>query len=216
VLAPGETILTAQGPAAGLLRTWKVAQTLVECWSGVATRARAIVDAARAISPDIAVACTRKTAPGTKRFAVAALKAGGAVVHRLGLSETVLVFPEHGAFLGDCTLEETIRRLRRAAPEKKLTIEVTTLDAALVAARAGFDIVQTEKFGFRAGLALAAQLKAMPGRPLLAAAGGITPANAAAYAEAGADILVTSSPYTAPPCDVAVHIAPFRASIRNE
>ena len=44
-------------------------------------------------------------------------------------------------------------------------------------------------------------------RPVVAAAGGINAGNVAAYAEAGADIVVTSSPYLAKPCDVQVHIA---------
>jgi hypothetical protein len=65
-----------------------------------------------------AVACTRKNVPGTKRFAVAAVKAGGAVMHRLGLSETVLVFPEHCAFLGKEPFVGLAEKLRRAAPEK--------------------------------------------------------------------------------------------------
>ena len=44
-------------------------------------------------------------------------------------------------------------------------------------------------------------------RPIIAAAGGVNAANAAAYAEAGADVLVTSSPYLAKPKDVQVEIA---------
>ena len=126
-LEQGTPILTAHGPASALLRSWKVAQTLIEIWSGVATEARAIVDAAKAVAPHIAVACTRKNVPGTKRFAVAAVKAGGAVMHRLGLSETVLVFPEHRAFLGEDLLPDMIERLRRAAPEKRMVIEVTVI-----------------------------------------------------------------------------------------
>jgi molybdenum transport protein len=43
-------------------------------------------------------------------------------------------------------------------------------------------------------------------RPLIAAAGGVNAGNAASYAKAGADILVTSAPYWAKPLDVAVHI----------
>ena len=97
---PGSPILVAHGPASALLRSWKVAQTLIEIWSGVATDARAIVNTATSVAPHIAVACTRKNVPGTKCFAVAAVRAGGAVMHRLGLSETVLVFPEHRTFLG--------------------------------------------------------------------------------------------------------------------
>src|SRR6266511_486476 len=146
ILERGSPILTARGPASALLRSWKVAQTLIEIWSGVATDARAIVAAATAVAPNIAVACTRKNVPGTKRFAAAAVKAGGAVMHRLGLAETVLVFPEHRAFLGKEPFVGLVERLRRAAPEKRLVVEVTTLEAAIVAAAVGFDVIQAEKF----------------------------------------------------------------------
>jgi molybdenum transport protein len=40
--------------------------------------------------------------------------------------------------------------------------------------------------------------------PLVAVAGGVNARNAADYARAGADILVTSAPYWAPPSDVRV------------
>jgi molybdenum transport protein len=211
LLEPGSPILTAHGPASALLRSWKVAQTLIEIWSGVATDARAIVAAATAVAPKIAVACTRKNVPGTKRFAVAAVKAGGAVMHRLGLSETVLVFPEHRGFLREVPLAELVEQLRRAAPEKRLVIEVTTFQEAVEAAVAGFDVIQAEKFAPAEIASLVARMKAMASvwnRPVVAAAGGIRAENVAAYAQAGADIVVTSSPYLARPRDVQVRIAP--------
>ena len=208
-LEQGAPILVASGPATALLRSWKVAQTLIEIWSGVATEARAIVRAARAVAPDIAVACTRKNVPGVKRFAVAAIKSGGAVMHRLGLSETVLLFPEHRVFLGNLSLAEVAAQLRRAVPEKRLTIEVTTLEQAVVAAVAGFDVIQAEKFSPDQIAALVQRMNAVASvsaRPLIAAAGGINAANAAAYATAGADVLVTSAPYVSRPRDVQVQI----------
>jgi molybdenum transport protein len=210
-LEPGMPILSARGAASALLRSWKVAQTLIEVWSGVATEARAIVAAATAVAPHIAVACTRKNIPGTKRFAVAAVKAGGAVMHRLGLSETILVFPEHRAFLGGVPLAELVEQLRRAAPEKRLVIEVTAFQDAVEAAVAGFDVIQAEKFAPAEVASLVARMKAMASvwnRPVVAAAGGICAENVAAYAKAGADIVVTSSPYLARPRDVQVRIGP--------
>jgi molybdenum transport protein len=54
---------------------------------------------------------------------------------------------------------------------------------------------------------LAAALGRVALRPRLAAAGGVTAINAADYARAGADILVTSAPYLAKPRDVKVRIA---------
>ncbi|MCK9915717.1 ModD protein [Microbacteriaceae bacterium K1510] len=200
-------ILTARGVAGGLLKSWKVAQTLIEIWAGVATATRAIVTAATAVSPEIAVACTRKNTPGTKTFATAAVRAGGAGMHRLGLSETVLVFPEHRIFLGDQPLAVSIAQLRRTVPEKKLVIEVSTIDAALAAAEAGIDVVQTEKFSPDLVAALVERLAKTTWRPLIAAAGGINANNAGAYARAGANIIVTSSPYTAGPRDVQVSFA---------
>ncbi|MGC2776423.1 MAG: ModD protein [Bradyrhizobium sp.] len=209
VLEQGAPILRAEGAAASLLRSWKVAQTLIEIWSGVATEAEAIVRAARAVTPGIVVACTRKNVPGAKQFAVAAVKAGGAVMHRLGLSETILVFPEHRAFLGDMPLADVAERLRRSAPEKRLVIEVNTIEQAVAAAVAGFDVIQAEKFQPAEIEALVKRMNtmaALPMRPIIAAAGGVNAQNAAAYAAAGADLLVTSSPYLARPCDVQVRI----------
>ncbi|CCB66906.1 MULTISPECIES: ModD protein [unclassified Hyphomicrobium] len=215
LLEPGSPILSARGTASALHRGWKVAQTLIEVWSGVATEARAIVDAATAVSPRIVVACTRKNMPRTKSFAVRSVRAGGAVIHRLGLSETVLVFPEHRIFLEGEPLAETVRRLRRAAPEKRLVIEAKSVDEAKAYAEAGFDVIQTEKFSTDQLSELVAQLVPMKSRPVIAAAGGITANNAAAYAQTGADVLVTSSPYLASPRDVAVRFALATASIKH-
>jgi molybdenum transport protein len=128
-------------------------------------------------------------------------------MHRLGLSETILVFPEHRAFLAGETPADMAARLRRAAPEKMLAIEVKTCADGLAAARAGFDVIPAEKFTTGEIARLAEALRALPKKPCLAAAGGIDAANAAAYAQAGAEVLVTSAPYLAPPRDVQVTLA---------
>lgn len=102
-------------------------------------------------------------------------------------------------------------RLRREAPEKKLGIEVATAAEAREAIEAGFDIVQLEKMT-PAGLAAVSEFAgASQRRVLIAAAGGITPANAGEYVRAGAGLIVSSWPYTAKPADVAVTIEAGRA-----
>ena len=199
--AAGERLLEATGSAASLHRAWKAAQTLVEWASGIATATAAIVEVANGV----AVACTRKNVPGTKALSAKAVRAGGGIMHRLGLSETLLVFAEHRLFLNESPLQ-TIQRLRRAQPEKKIVVEVACEDEALLWADVGCDVLQLEKFNPDAVRAcrLALDGMARPYRPLLAAAGGVRADNAAAYVVAGADFLVTSSPYTAPPKDVRV------------
>jgi molybdenum transport protein len=206
-LAAGAPILAATGPAGALHRAWKVAQTLVEYASGIATAARRIVEAARAARPDVAIACTRKNMPGAKALSIKSILAGGATPHRLGLSETILIFAEHRVFFGGQTAA-MIAQARRGAPEKKIVVEVSAIDEAVAWAEAGADVLQTERWSVDDLSDLANRLAALPRKPLLAAAGGINARNAAAYAAAGADILVTSAPYFAAPLDVAVWIEP--------
>jgi molybdenum transport protein len=135
-----------------------------------------------------------------------AIRAGGAVPHRLGLSETILVFAEHRAFLPGVSFKEIAARLRHEAPEKKLAIEVTTLIEARDAIEAGFDIIQLEKMAPAEVAAVRDSARAAASPAILAAAGGISPANAGEYVKAGAGLIVSSWPYTAKPADVAVSI----------
>ena len=92
-VAPGTVLLVATGAAAGLLRAWKVAQNLLEYACGVAGATARMVQAVQAVAPGVAVLTTRKHAPGLRRIALKATLSGGAFPHRLGLGETVLVFP---------------------------------------------------------------------------------------------------------------------------
>jgi molybdenum transport protein len=205
-LAAGETILTLEGPAAALHTVWKTAQTFMEYLSGIATCTADIVAAARAENPDIGIACTRKNFPGTKAAAIKAILAGGASPHRLSLSETLLVFAEHRCFLGDEAPKDTVRRLRRAWPERAIVIEVGDEAEALRWQEAGADILQLEKMP----ASTVNRIKSLISKSAstrIAAAGGINSANSGEYAQAGADILVTSAPYFAPPRDVAVTLS---------
>ena len=116
IAAAGAKLLSGEGDAAGLHLAWKASQTLVEILSGIATAARAIVEAVEAVDPNVRVACTRKTFPGGRRLSHIAVKAGGAILHRAGLSETILVFAEHRAFLRDEPLASIAERLLSSPP----------------------------------------------------------------------------------------------------
>ena len=206
VAEPGTPLLQATGSAAALHAGWKAAQTLVEWASGIATAVHEIKTAARHANPHATIACTRKAAPLSRALSIKAVLAGGGVMHRTGLSDTVLLFPEHRAFLPELTPAALVARLRAAVPERKLVVEVTDLDSARQFAAAGVDVLQLEKFSPPLLAELAASLARLERRPVLAAAGGVNAANAAAYAAAGAEVLVTSSPYSAPPRDVQVRL----------
>lgn len=207
-LATGNPILSACGSAGELHRAWKSAQTLIEILSGIATATRAIVDAAAKINPDVRIATTRKTVPGARKLSQLAVRAGGGILHRQGLGETILVFSEHRAFLPGKSFADLATHLRRAQPEKALGIEVATIDEAREAIDAGFHVIQLEKFSAADVAAARAYRGQGVGFPLIAAAGGISPETVADYVAAGAGLIVTSWPYTARPRDVAVTITP--------
>ncbi|MDO8926725.1 MAG: ModD protein [Sideroxyarcus sp.] len=194
-----DLLLDARGDAQALHRVWKTAQVLVEWASGISTATAAI---AKAASP-IAVACTRKNVPGTKAMSVKAVRAGGATMHRLGLSESLLLFAEHRLFL-DESPANTVARFKRAEPEKKLVVEVANIDEAIIWAAAGADVLQLERFTPEMLAHCRSDLSSAGLHPALAAAGGVCADNAFAYVNAGADLLVTSAPYNAIPKDVQV------------
>lgn len=205
----GDTLLMAGGGAAQLLRAWKVAQNLLEYACGVASCTARVVRAVQAVAPGVAVLTTRKHAPGLRRIALKATLSGGAYPHRLGLGETVLVFPQHRALMGGWeALRQQLADGIGAMVEKKCVIEAHTLQDAWQAVQAGADVVQFDKVSPADLQPWCAQLRARYPTLGLLAAGGIHEGNAAAYAATGVDALVTSSLHHAPPADVGVRIEP--------
>ena len=199
VVEAGTPLLEVSGSAAALHRVYKTAQVLMEWSGGIASAAAALVGTAGGVP----VACTRKGVPGTRALSAKAIRAGGARLHRLGLSETLLVFEEHRLFV-DEDPAQTILRLQRVEPEKKIVVEVADVAEALLWARAGADVLQLEKFTPEQLAACRGLVDAEFACVKLAATGGVHADNAAAYVAAGADLLVTSAPYYAPPRDVKV------------
>lgn len=202
-LPANEFILEAEGSAESLHMAWKVSLNLLEYTSGIATRTRELVDAVRAVNPAISVVTTRKVFPGTKALSVKAVLSGGAELHRLGLSETVLVFKQHMAFTGGFEgFVSMIDTLRHRNQEKKIGVEVDSEEEAVAVAEAGVDLVQFDKLSVAELTAITVRLKAKFPALKIGAAGGITSANAKDYAATGVDLLVTTSPYFGKPADI--------------
>ena len=179
-----------------------------------------MLERARAVRPDVQVAVTRKNFPGAKRLCLEAATCAGARVHRLGLSDSVLIFDQHRVFLRHEPRSEAgenaptpspvdllaarVPALRRALPEKILAAEVDTPEEAFILAKAGMDSIQCEKFSSTELAATVKQIRLMRPDILILAAGGIRSDNAADYAAAGADVLVTSWVYTGKPADIHI------------
>lgn len=205
-LAAGESFMTVRGPASALHQAWKVCLNLFDHLSAVATKTRSMVDAAHEANPRCEVLTTRKSMPGVKDLLTSAIMAGGAFPHRLGLSETVLVFDHHLTFFGGFdAFVEKLPEIRRRCIEKKLFVEADA-EHARVLARAGVDGIQLDKVPVDELAALVDELRAVDPHLTIVAAGGINPQNAGAYAACGVDGLATTAPFSAKPLDMSVRM----------
>ena len=202
-----EVFLRAYGRAADLHMAWKVCQNIFDHCSGIATKTRQMTRLARAVNPHVTIVATRKGFPGTKALAMKAVMAGGAFPHRLGLSETVLVFPQHMNFMGG--LEGFITAapdIKRHVCEKQLIVEARSVEDGVRLCLAGVDGVQFDKLPAGELAAAVPQLRAVNPHVVLLAAGGITEKNVAEYAQTGVDALVTTNLFSARPIDIGVRI----------
>jgi nicotinate-nucleotide pyrophosphorylase (carboxylating) len=109
----------ASGPARALLAAERTALNLLCHLSGVATLTARFVDAVRGTGATILD--TRKTTPGLRWLEKAAVAAGGARNHRMGLHDAVLIKENHVALAGG--LAEAVRRAREAEPEREIEVE---------------------------------------------------------------------------------------------
>lgn len=201
----GERVFCVSGSAAMLHRWWKVAVVLLAHASGVASQTRRVVQVVQSVNPALCVATTRKIMPGNRKMMVKAVLTGGAIIHRLGLSESILVFAQHRAFLPpSVTLFDLVQKLKAASPEKHILLEAESVAEAIDAANARADVVQCDKLSPDILKDLVVQLKTINPKIIVSAAGGITPENAVNYARTGVDLLVTSSVYHAQPADFGV------------
>lgn len=206
-VAKNTTILRAQGASKDLHRGWKVAMNLLETQCGVATHTAEMVKKVSAVS-DIPLLVTRKHTPGLKKLLTKSILAGGAHPHRLGLSETILIFQNHLNLIGGrSALVETLASLKSAAVEKKIAVECETLDQALQAVDSKMvDVIQFDKVPIDTLQHWCQILKRHTPAIKILVAGGLNSQNIQAYAQCGVDGLVLSSLYHAPPADFGVTI----------
>lgn len=203
--AAGEVFLRGEGTLEDIHTAWKVTQNLLEYACGISTRTRNLVDTARAVNPEIAVLTTRKSFPGTKQISIQAVLAGGAKPHRLGLSETILIFDHHLRYMGGFEgLAARLPALKTSVCDKAIAVEVDTLEHALLLARAGVDALQFDKVQPDRLTEMVRQIRAENPHVRLIAAGGINIENAAAYAVSGVDALSTTWVYFGKPADLSV------------
>lgn len=209
-ISAGTEIISGHGAAERLHTAWKVGQNLLDHLSGIATQTKRMADIAHTVNPALPILTTRKMYPGTKALSIKAVMAGGALPHRLGLSETILIFRQHYAMLGGFDkLLSCIPKMKQMCCEKKIIAEAEHFEMAEALCEAGVDGIQLDKFSPQEAYEAAEKLSARFPHIVLLAAGGINETNIAAYAAAKISGVVTTSLYSAAPIDVGVKINPL-------
>ncbi len=117
---PGGEVLAVSGSARALLTAERTALNFLAHLSGIATMAALAV---REVSGTGAqVLDTRKTTPGLRALEKAAVAAGGAVNHRAGLYDAILIKENHIAAAGG--IAQAVQSAREHAPQLAATLEV--------------------------------------------------------------------------------------------
>ena len=180
----GGEIAVVQGPARALLTGERVALNFVQRLSGIATLAAAYVRAVKGTR--CRILDTRKTTPGLRGLEKMAAAAGGAVNHRMGLFDAVLIKNNHITAAGG--VSAALERTRSAG--LPVEIEVRTreeLDEALACGATHLlldNLSPAEAEDWITHVHLHNDKRAT-----IELSGGITLETARAYAETGADFL---------------------------
>jgi nicotinate-nucleotide pyrophosphorylase (carboxylating) len=200
----GGTVAVVEGRTAALLTAERTALNFLARLSGVATTTARYVEAVEGTG--CRVTDTRKTAPGWRDLEKAATAAGGAVNHRSGLHDMVLIKENHVRAAGGvrAALEAAVSRAREAGIP--VEVEVGTLDdldAALAGAPDRILLDNMEVPDLREAVRRASS--AGDDRPVLEASGGVTLETVRAVAETGVDLVsVGALTHSAPALDVSM------------
>ncbi len=210
LISPDGLIIAGEGSAEAIHTIWKIGQNVLDYSCGIASYTAKMADICRQSPKPIALLTTRKNVPGTKLLAINAITAGGAIPHRLGLSETILIFKQHRAlFPNDQALANKIQEIKHLTCEKHIVMEADTMEEAERFITMGADIIQFDKLMPEALKEASDSLKSKYPTLRILAAGGINLQNIAQYIKADIEGIVTTAPYYAKPLDVKVEITPL-------
>jgi nicotinate-nucleotide pyrophosphorylase (carboxylating) len=196
----GGPVLAIEATARALLTGERTALNFLGRLSGIATLAARFV---RAVEGSATVVLdTRKTTPGLRTLEKAAVAAGGASNHRVGLYDAVLIKENHIAAAGG--IAQAVARVRELAPELAPTLEVEVrssreIEEALAAGapRLLLDNMSVEQL--RDAVAL------VGARAKLEASGNVTLANVRERALCGVDFIsVGALTHSAPALDLSL------------
>lgn len=201
----GRVLVRVSGSTRSVLVGERTALNFLGRLSGIATLARRFVEAVAGTGARIVD--TRKTTPGWRLLEKAAVRAGGATNHRMGLYDMLLVKDNHADASGG--VAEAVRAAR-AHNDRGLLLEVEVRDLAELRAvlPLGVDRVLLDNMTLE-GLREAVRLARAGGSggPELEASGNVSLDTVRSIAETGVDVVsVGALTHSAPVADVSLKV----------
>jgi len=197
--AAATVIAEVTGRAASLLVAERTALNFLQYLSGIATMARAYVEAA---GRQVAVLDTRKTTPAYRMLAKYAVRCGGATNHRAGLYDEVLIKDNHIRVAGG--IAEAMARVRGSGHSRPIEVEISDLAQVDEAIGAGADIIMLDNFDEAATKSAIARIA---GRARVELSGNMTLERVRALAPLGADMIsVGALTHSAAAADISFDI----------
>jgi nicotinate-nucleotide pyrophosphorylase (carboxylating) len=197
----GGIVAEYRGQAAALLTAERTALNFLQRLSGIATLTRRFVDAA---AGRVIVLDTRKTTPLLRALEKYAVRAGGAVNHRGGLDDGILIKDNHIRLAGG--VEPAVTRMLKANREMPTEVEAQTLEQVDDALRAGADIVLLDNLSTPDIVEAVSRCR---GRAKTEISGGVTLARMPELAATGADyVSIGALTHSAPAVDLSFEIEP--------
>ncbi len=181
-VSPGDVALRVSGPTRGLLTAERTALNFASHLSGVATATAAWVSALEGTRAR--VLDTRKTLPGWRALQKYAVRCGGGVNHRFGLSDRAMVKDNHVIAAGGVVA--AYEAVRSARPDLRVEVEVTDLDQLRELLAAGCREILLDNMSTET---MAEAVRITDGRATLEASGGLTLERAREVAGTGVDFI---------------------------
>lgn len=179
----GDVIATVKGNARTILMGERTALNLMQRASGIATAARIASDAVKGTKTRITD--TRKTMPGLRALDKYAVRVGGAVNHRYGLSDGILIKDNHIAAAGSIT--SAVNSARAYAPHTlKIEVETENMEQVAEALAAGADIIMLDNMSCEQMKEAVAFIN---GRAVTEASGNMGERNLKDVAASGVDLI---------------------------
>jgi nicotinate-nucleotide pyrophosphorylase (carboxylating) len=189
----GDVVAEIQGSLDALLMGERVALNLAMRLSGIATLTNIYVEKIADL-PAMFVD-TRKTTPGLRILEKYASAVGGAINHRMGLDDAVMIKDNHIAAVGG--IGEAITSIRSQIPYP-LTIEVETesLEQVQEALKYQADIIMLDNMPLTMMTEAVQLIREQDSRVKIEASGNVSLETIRAVAETGVDYISSSAPIT--------------------